>query len=249
MNVIIKVIIHSFTIQLTFSNIIVGIVVPLHMQPEFHSMRIKFGTTFSKVRDAIKKTPLTVEKLKCYLLDCYPELTTRLSHPSINTIDSILNIVKEKCTLIDICILEAIRERFDIKEVETHIKAYNDAIDEFCRTVSIRLCLQETLEVTKRSSLNCETAEFVLEWNPDRRSLDDVRKLLSVAFKRLKKRVKVIVVREGNSIVVTCTFPVSLLGPIIAKAQEALELVKKEGLLKLTIGSVIIYQRKKVSDE
>lgn len=184
--------------------------------------------------------------LKHYLLDCYPDLTPRLSHPSINTIDSILDIVKEKCTLIDICILEAIAERFDIKGVETHIKAYNDAIDEFCRTVSIRQCLQETLEVTKSSSLNCEIAKFVLEWNPDRRSLDDIRKFLSVAFKRLKKRVKVIVVIEGNSIIVTCTFPVSLLGPIIAKAQKTLELVKKERLLKLTIGCVIIYDKHQI---
>ena len=232
--------------------VVVEIFVPRYIQPAFHSMRIKFGTTFNKVRDAIKKTPLTVENLKRYLLDCYPDLTPQLSHPSINTIDSILDIVIEKCTLIDIYILKAIAERFDIKEVETHIKAYNDDIDEFCRTVSIRLCLQETLEVTKTSSLNCEIAKFVLEWNPDKRSLDDVRNLLSVAFERLKKRVKVIVVREGNSIIVTCAFPLSLLGPIIAKAQETLELVKKEGLLKLTIGCVIIYdkhQRDKVRYE
>ena len=222
------------------------------MQLTFHSMRIKFGTTFNKVREAIKETPLTIKELKCYLLDCYPELTPQLSHPSINTIDSILDIVKEKCTLIDIYILEAIANRFDIKEAETYIKDYEDAIDEFCRTVSIGLCLQESLEVTKSSSLNCETAKFVLEWNPDKTSLADVRELLSVAFKRLKKRVKVIVVRDGNSIIVTCTFPLSLLGVIIAKAQETLKLVKKKGLLKLTIGYDIIYdkhQRDKVRDE
>ena len=238
-------VINSFiTIQLTFSNIniIVRILVPLHMQLTFHSMRIKFGTTFNKVQDAVKETPVTAEKLKYYLLDCYPELTPQLSHPNINTIDSILDIVKEKCTLIDICILEVIAKRFDIKEVETYIKAYKDAIDEFCRTVSTRLCLQESLEVTK-SSLNCETAKFVLEWDPDKTSLADIENLLSVAFERLNKRVKVIVVGEGNSIIVTCTFPVSLLGPIIAKAQETLELVKKKGLIKLIIGYYIIYDK------
>ena len=164
------------------------------MRRTFHSMRIKFGTTFAKVRDAIKKTPLTIEKLKCYLLDCYPELTPQLSHPSINTIDSILDIIKEKCTLIDICILEAIAEQFDIKEVETHIKAYEQATYEFCHTVSTRLCLQESLEVTKSSFLNYETAKFVLEWDPDKASLTDIENLLSVVFERLEKRVKVIVV-------------------------------------------------------
>ena len=222
--------------------VIAEIFVPRNTRPTFHLMRIKFGTTFNKVRDAIKETPLTAEKLKYYLLDCYPDLTPQLSHPSINTIDRILDIIKEKCTLIDIYILEAIAERFDIKEAKTYIKDYKDAIDEFCRTVSTRLCLQESLEVTK-SSLNCETAKFVLEWDPDKTSLADIENLLSVAFERLNKRVKVIVVGKGNSIIVTCTFPVSLLGPIIAKAQETLELVKKKGLIKLIIGYYIIYDK------
>ena len=215
------------------------------MQLTFHSMRIEFGATFNKVQDAVKETPVTAEKLKYYLLDCYPDLIPQLSHPSINTIDSILDIVKEKCTLIDICILEVITKRFDIKEVETYIKAYKDAIDEFCRTVSTRLCLQESLEVTKSSFLNCETVKFVLEWDPDKTSLADIENLLSVAFEQLKKRVKVIVIREKNSIIVTCTFPVSLLGPIIAKAQETLELVKKKGLVKLIIGYDTIYDKDK----
>ena len=221
------------------------------MRRTFHSMRLEFGATFNKVRDAIKETSLTAEKLKSYILDCYPDLTPRLSHPTINTIDNILDIIKEKCTLIDICILEAIAKRFDIKEAETHIEDYKNAINEFCHTVSIGLCLQESLEVTKRSSLNCETAKFELEWDPDETSLADIENLLSATFERLRKIVKVDVVK-GNSIIVICTFPFNLLGPLIAKAQETLEVLKKKGLVKLTIGYDIIYnkhQKHTVRDE
>lgn len=215
------------------------------MSARFHSMRVKFGTTFNKIRDAINDTSLPVNRLKCFLQDCYPELTPKLTCPSSDTIDGILDVVKEKCTLIDVCILEAIAERFDITKADIHIKAYKDAIDEFCRTVTVRLCLEESFEMSRSSPLKCETATFVLEWNPDETSLADIKNLLSVAFERLNKRVKVIVVREGNSITVTCTFSFNLTALLISKAQKTIEVVKKEGLIRMTIGHCIIYDRHK----
>ena len=215
------------------------------MSTTFHSMRVKFGITFNKIRDAINDTSLTVKRLKYFLQDCYPELTPKLTCPSSDTIDGILDVVKEKCTLIDVCILEAIAERFDITKADIHIKAYKDTIDEFCQTVTVRLCLDESFEMSKSSSLKCETATFVLEWNPDETSLADIKNLLSIAFERLNKRVKVIVIREGNSITVTCTFSFGLTASLISKAQETLELVKKEGLIRMTIGYCIIYDRHK----
>ena len=65
------------------------------MSARFHSMRVKFGTTFNKIRDAINDTSLTVNRLKCFLQDCYPELTPKLTCPSSDTIDGILDVVKE----------------------------------------------------------------------------------------------------------------------------------------------------------
>ena len=222
------------------------------MSPKFNSMRVKFGTTFNKIRNVIKETSITSEKLKTFLQDCYPDLTPQLAHPSINTLDDVLEIVKVKCTLIDIEILKAIADEINVEEVYVHIKAYEDAIEEFCRTVTTRLSLQESLVVSTSSPLKCETAKFVLEWDPDKTSLTDIKNLLSVAFEKLNKRVKVIIVTEGNSIVVTCTFPLSMTTLLITKTQETLESVKRRGLLQLTIGHCTIYdkrQRDKVRDE
>ena len=106
--------------------------------------------------------------------------------------------------------------------------------------------------MSKSSPLKCETAIFVLEWNPDETSLADIKNLLSITFERLNKRVKVIVIKEGNSITVICTFSFNLTALLISKAQETLELVKKEGLIRMTIGHCIIYDRYKrneVSEE
>ena len=210
------------------------------MSPTFNSMRLEFGTTFSKIRDAIKETTVTLEDLNLFLRDCYPDLSPQLAHTS-NTLNDILEIVKEKCTLIDIGILKAIAKRFAITKADVHIKAYEDAIEEFCCTVTTRLSLQESLVVSNSSPLKCEIAKFVLEWDPDKTSLTDIKNLLSVAFERLNKRVKVIIVTEGNSIVVTCTFPLNMTTLLITKAQETLELVKMRGLLQLTVGQCTIY--------
>ena len=231
--------------------VIDGIFVPRSMSPTFNSMRVKFGTTFSEIRDAIEEMPVTSEKLKTFLRDCYPDFSPQLARTSSNTLDDILEIVKEKCTLIDIGILKAIAKRFTITKADVHIKAYEDAIKEFCHTVTTRLSLQESLVVCNSSPLKCETAKFVLEWDPDKTSLTDIKNLLSVAFERLNKRVKVIIVTEGNSIIVTCTFPLSLTTLLIAKAQETLKYVKRRGLLHLTVGHCTIYdhRRDKVRDE
>ena len=215
------------------------------MIPTFHTMRLKFGTTFNKIRNAVKQASINVEDLRVFLQDCYPDLTHLLGGSTTDSIDGVLDIVKGKCTLIDVCVLKAIADRFNVTEAGTYIRAYENAIDEFCHTVTIRLCLDECLEVSNSSPLKCETAKFVLEWDPDQTSLADIKNLLSVAFERLKKRVKVIVVNEGNSIIVTCSFQYNLLGPLIDKAQETLKFVKQSGLIRLTIGYCVIYDKYK----
>ena len=212
------------------------------MVPTFHTMRLKFGTTFNKIRNAIKQASVTVEDLSGFLRDCYPDLTYLLEGSANNSIDDVLDIVKGKCTLIDVCVLVAIADRFNVM-AGTYIRDYEDAIDEFCHTVTIRLCLDKCLEVSKSSPLKCETAKFVLEWDPDQTSLADIKNLLSVAFERLRKRVKIIIVNEGNSIIVTCSFPYSLLGQLIVKAQETLEFVKRNGLIRLSISYCVIYDK------
>ena len=210
------------------------------MSSEFTSVRSEFGITFNIIRNIIESKPPSLKDMTKFLEDCYPPLKPSLAH--CKSISDVLDVVRDKCTLIDINYLEAVVRRFNIQEATTHIESYKKTIEEFCQSVSVRLCLEEIFPVTAiPSSLKFETATFVLDWNPDDYTLNDIRTLLSNVFEWLAKRVTVKVIKEGNSIIVTCTFPLNLLGPLIAKAQKTILSIKKKGLITLTIGQCIIW--------
>ena len=178
--------------------------------------------------------------MKLFLEDGYSHLRPKLD--CSNTIDEILNIVRDHCTLINISCLEAIVERFDIKEAETHLQTYRDDVKKSCMKMKASLCLNENLKVTRTPSLlQCETAVFILKWDPVGCTLEDIEEILSES---LGRNVEIRKVVKGNSIIVTCFFPLSLATILIARAQETLELMKKKGLIKLTIGYCTVYDKR-----
>ena len=219
------------------------------MSHVFGSSRKEFALAFSKIRKAINASPPPLEELKEFLEDGYSYLQPQLVH--CNSISEVLRIVKDHCTLIDISCLEGIVERFDIKEAKTHIQVYKNFIQSLCEKTKAYLCLNENFKVTKMPSLlKCETIEFVLDWDPKSCTLEDIKDILSES---LEMNVQIRYIREGNSIIVICFFPLSpAILIIIAKAQESLEVLKKKGLLKLTVGYCTIYdkyKRDEVRDE
>ena len=213
------------------------------MSSEFTAMRTKLGCTFLRVQGAIEKRQPSIERLKRFLKFTHSELTSQLFATS--TIDDILSIVQKKCSLIDIKLLEAIVKEFELKEAEKHISTYKEEIVKFCQTMSVHLCLKETFQVTvPHTPLQCETITFVLDWNPDEHMLDDVRNLLSATFESLSLTVKVVVIKESNSIIIKCCFPVHLAMLLIAEAFDNLETLKQRfGLLSLTIGYVTVWNK------
>ena len=177
--------------------------------------------------------------MKQFLRDGYSYLKSQIAHST--SIDDVLDVVNDHCTLINISCLEGIVTRFKIKEAETHIQAYKDVVQSFCEKTKACLCLEETLKESKsRSLLKCETAEFVLDWDPTNYTLQDIRDIIAES---VEDNVQICVIREGKSITVTCFFQLNLMTSIIAKAQETLEEMKKKGLIKLTIGYCIIYDK------
>ena len=205
----------------------------------FGPIRKKFAITFSKIRDAINEKNPPLEKLKRFIADGYPHLSPEISHA--NSIDEILDVVKDHCTLINTSCLEAIVERFDIKEAEAYIQTYKEAVQSFCKKTKASLCLNEDFKVTKTPTLlRCETAVYVLNWDPKGYTVADVREVLAES---VEENVEIRYIREGQSIVVTCFFPFYLATVLSAKAQETLELMKEKGLVKLTVGYCTIYDK------
>ena len=215
-----------------------GIPILRKLDPIFGSIRRRFAVTFNKIREVINKTPPPLDKLKRFLRDGYSHLKNEIAYS--NSVDDVLDLVSEHCTLININCLEGIVERFDIKEAETYIQTYKDAVKTFCEETKASLCLYENFKVIKTPLLKCETAIYVLDWDPTDYTLQDIRDILSVS---VEGNVEIRDIREGRSIVVTCFFPLSLTPSLIAKAQETLEEVKKKGLIQLTVGYCTIYDK------
>ena len=215
------------------------ILIPRKLDPVFGSIRKQFAIAFSSIRDVINESPPPLDKLKQFLADGYSHLRPQISHSA--SIDEILDIVNDHCTLINISCLEGIVERFRIKEAETYIQAYKHVVQSFYKETRASLCLNKTFKVTNSPPLlRRETAIFVLDWDPTGYTLQDIQDIL---VESLEGNVQIRDIRKGNSIIVNCFFPLNLMTSFIVKAQKSVEFLKKNGLLRLSIGHCIIYDK------
>ena len=195
--------------------------------------------------------PLIETDFKLYLWRCFPDLRPQLS--IAKSFDDVMDLVQDKCTIINICCLEFIVNHYKITEAKSLIKEFKMTVDTFCENVKVSICLKQNFKLVSHSHyLICETIEFVLEWEVDKYTLNHIKDLLSKAFEDMAESVQVRAINEGNSIIVTCYAPHHMMDILLVTANENLDLLKEMGLLKLTIGYDIIYdkhQRDKVRDE
>ena len=188
-----------------------------------------------------------MDTLKKFLKDGYSHFKAEITDSK--SIDDVLDVVRDHCTLINIGCLEGIVTRFKIKEAETHIQKYKNLLQSFCEETKASLCLGKSFKVTKTPSpLKIEKAVFNLDWDPKDCTIKDIEDIIS---KSLDTSVKIHYIQQSNSIIVTCFFPLNLTTLLIARAQETLEIMKEKGLLQLTVGHCTIYdhRRDKVRDE
>ena len=212
------------------------------MAPTFTSIRGEFVKAVFNIRLCINKSQASAKQVKT-LLNGFPELKPELSNAE--TMDDILDIVLDKCTLININYLEVVVDQFNIEDAKVYIKSYKNIIEKFSKEIAVELCLGKHFHMAQiPSCLKCETAKFVLDWNPENTTLNDIRDILAVSLKKLAKSVKIDVIKKSNSITVICIFPLHLLGRLIAIAQETIDVVKKRGLIQLSIGPCIIWDIK-----
>ena len=211
---------------------------------------IMFSPSSSQATSPLQEVPSPLEKLKKYLRRCFRELKPQLD--IAKSFDDVMQIVEEKCTVINVACLEAIINYYNIDDAKVHITAYKSAVDKFCEEVKLSVCENENLLTGPSSLLKCETIEFVLGWNTDEHTLSEIQDLLWKAFGGVAKKVFVKELRKGNSIIVTCYAPQSVIDVLLVKAEKNLDLLKKMGLMRLTIAFHTIWDersRDKVRDE
>ena len=220
-------------------------------QYDFDQMRVAFGDLIETISPLIEATIPSLKELKRYLRRCFEELEPQLANAE--SFDDVIDAVQRSCTIINVCCLEAIVNHYNIAVAKQHITDFKTAVDEFCQKIKADICADQTFAIDSTSHhLICETIEFVVEWNINERTLSHIKGLLSKAFKDMAKSVQVRAIKEGNSIIVTCYAPRSLIDLLLMTAEENLKSLTQLGVIKLTIGYHTIYdkrQRDKVRDE
>ena len=214
-------------------------------------MEVTFGNLMIKMSPLIKAGIPSLEDLKIYLRTCFRDLRPQLA--TAESINDVMDLVQDKCTIINVCCLEAIVDHYNITAAKQHIEEFKTAVDTFCEKIKTDICLKQNFKISSFSHhLTCETIEFVLEWETDKYTLRDIKHLLSKAFGDMAKSVQVRAVNDGNSIIVTCYAPLSLMDFLLTTAERNLNLLKENGVIKLTFGYHTIYdkhQRDEVRDE
>ena len=176
----------------------------------------------------------------------YPELKHQLHEAE--SFDDVMDIVREKCSPINIVCLEAIISHCNIEEAKDHITAYQSEVDKFCEEIKLQVCGNENIMTGQSTLLKCETIEFVLEWKTDEHTLKEIKELLSKAFGSIAKRVLVKEAKEGNSVIVTCYAPRYMMDVLMKVAKKNLALLKQMGMIKLTIGYNVIWDALKETE-
>uniref|UniRef100_A0A1X7THE4 Death domain-containing protein n=1 Tax=Amphimedon queenslandica TaxID=400682 RepID=A0A1X7THE4_AMPQE len=211
---------------------------------EFSSIRASLARMIFKVSKAItRKSPPLID-LKSLICLFNSDLKGKLAE--CNDISSVVHVIEGECSLTDVKLLETVVEEFEVTEAERYIEQYKTTLEQSCHSLSIELCLKEKFDAVNTSpSLKCETATFVFDWRPDEKKLKDIIDILS---KTSGKLVKIKYIEEGNSITITCSFPHSLTRALIIKMGENLELLIKNGLMKLTVGYCTIWKKQEIQE-
>ena len=204
---------------------------------QFDKIKIEFGGVKYTLAGLLKKK-VQPSNLKDYLKYCHPEWKPELSIAD-DTIDSIMDIINDRCTIINFEVIKSIVKRYNITEAEEIIQQYEVALDQFCTDVSLKVLLNK--QFLKFEFLTCETIVFIVNWKADETTLNDIRRLLEKAFTYMEKRVVIKSICEGHSILITCYAPHYLMDMLYMEAQENIEELRAMGLMKLTISYYTVY--------
>ena len=206
-------------------------------------MRVKFGDLIVTVARLIEDVIPSLPELKSYIRKCFPELEDKLAE--VESFDVVMDVVRDKDTIINISCLEAIVNHYKVVEAKQHLDDFKTAVDTFCKNIKADICSGQSFKIDSSSLLPThETIEFTLGWNAHERTLKDIRGLLSKAFKDMTNFVQVRAIK-GGSIMVICYAPQYMMDRLLRTAKDNLHLLIEEGVVKLKIGTHTIYNKYK----
>uniref|UniRef100_A0A1X7TG15 Ubiquitin carboxyl-terminal hydrolase 47 C-terminal domain-containing protein n=1 Tax=Amphimedon queenslandica TaxID=400682 RepID=A0A1X7TG15_AMPQE len=214
--------------------------VPKDLLTNFRSMRMSYGRMFYNVGKIIKRKSPPLEEIKELLSCCGTEVLKQNAEQCTN-IPNVLRLIQNECSLTDIELLHSVVEEMEITEATRYIEAYKTDLKEFCKSLSISLCLKERFACIPH--LQCETVTFIFDWEPEEHVLKDIKDILSKVSGKL---LVIKYIETSTSISVTCSFPFSDVGFTVLRMIENIHILMGQGLKKLTIGNLTLWRRQNV---
>ena len=218
--------------------VIVGVPVPKNLLEDFSSIRVSYTRMFYNVCNILEKR-LEVANIRKYL--SYYSTSLRKKVDECSDISGILYLVKDECSLTNIALLRGIVEEMKITEAEEHVEKYKTQLKEFCKSLSISLCLEERFSSIPH--LECQTVTLVFDWEPEEYLLKDIKELLAKVSGKL---LRIEYIEPHKSICVTCSFPFSDVGFTVLRMIENIHILLGQGLKKLTVGNLTLWRRQDV---
>ena len=168
---------------------------PLKLCPEFTGIRDKFADLIDDVARAMQN--ISYDELKRYI--CFRDRNLRPEINECENTDDIMQLISDRCSLIDIALLESVVRKFKIEQAKLAIQYYKDEIENFYQEGRpLRQFLDNELSLS--SPLQCETATITVNKAIDDYELKDIDVLMTYVFEAIAPNVKVVVVREDNFI-------------------------------------------------
>ncbi|XP_019859490.1 PREDICTED: uncharacterized protein LOC109587707 [Amphimedon queenslandica] len=223
---------------------VVEVMVHPDYEAEFDRMNDMLGTLIHNIVPLIKAAIPFLDDLKTYVRRCRSRLENQLDQAE--TFDAVIRVIEKECSILNVSVLEAVVNNYSIQDAGDMILAYQTHLDEFCEKKLTMFCDRQ-LKRLSSSLLTCETIKFVLEWNPSEHSFSNIKALLWKAFK--DNQVEVVVIKEGNSIIVTCYAPHYLMESLLVTAKDNVDMLKEMGLISLTIGYYNVYDEHAIDEE
>ena len=214
---------------------------PLRLCPEFTGMRDKFADLIDKIARALHN--ISYDELKSYVCFRFRHLRPQIA--ACEDTNGIMQLVSDQCQLTNVTVLESVVRKFNIEQAKSAIELYKDEIENFYQEGRpLRQFLDSKLALS--SPLQCETATITVNKAVDDYELKDIDILMTFAFEELAPNVNVVVIRDGNSFTITCSFPLILSESLITTALENIKALIERGVQRLTIGYCTVYDYNEV---
>ena len=182
-----------------------------------------FVKSVSSIVPLIANGVPSLNKLKLFLERAYVEMKPQLTHAE--TMDDVLILVIDKCSLINVSCLEAVIDHYDIMSAKRKLSHYMTEVDKFCEKTTVHQCVNESFRLSSSQLLYCDTVQFSSKRKLNECSLNEIKILKKNLFHDFADRVLICSIKSS---IVTCYVPQHFRNCLLIESERIPIVIKRE---------------------